>query len=79
MSNFEMNIYVASTGVQMTITWDNEEQYRLGKKLLTDMGAIVVPANGETREFFGLDNKQQLASLLKFMQSLKDKKNPPSN
>ena len=56
MPNLEMDIYTVSTGVQVTVEWPNEEGYRLGKELLTKMGAHCGPAGEvrKNREFFYL-------------------------
>jgi hypothetical protein len=74
-----MDIYTATTGIEMTIKWSNEDEYQLGKQFLKDMGAGCGPP-GEVRardqkpEFFYLENEQQLEALFKFMQSLKEKR-----
>lgn len=74
MSNLKMDIYTKATGVQMTIAWANEEEYQLGKKFLTDMGASCGRSSdrrGEKPAFFYLENRQQLESLYEFMRSLR--------
>ena len=68
----KMNVYTA--GVQMTINWANHEEYRLGKKLLMDMGACFAESNGDSPEFFGLENEQQVEALFNFRKSLTEKK-----
>lgn len=74
-----MDIYTATTGVEMTIKWANEEEYQLGKKFLTDMEAGCGPPDkardhDQKPEFFYLENEQQLEALFKFMRSLKEKR-----
>ncbi len=34
MSKLKMEIYTASTGVEMTLSWTNEEEFSLGKAFL---------------------------------------------
>lgn len=75
--SLEMDIYTQSTGVQMTIAWANEEEYQLGKKFLTDMGALDFPSDEVRREkpeFFYLENRQQLEALFEFRRSLRGKR-----
>jgi len=75
MLNLKMDIYTKATGVQMTITWANEEEYQLGQKFLTDMGASCGQASdrrGEKPAFFYLESKEQLESLYEFRRSLRE-------
>lgn len=79
MLNLEMDIYTATTGVEMTIKWASENEYQLVKKFLTDMGAGCGPpsrvrAAGQRPEFFYLENDEQFHALLNFMRSLKEKR-----
>jgi hypothetical protein len=74
MSNLKMKIYTAATGVEMTIAWANEEEYKLGDKFLTDMGALNFPPGGDKPASFYLENKEQLESLYEFRRSLREKK-----
>jgi hypothetical protein len=72
MSELEMDVYTATTGVQMTIAGADEQQYQMGKEFLTRMGANCGPP-GQSRkrpEFFYLQDEQQLQSLLEFRKSL---------
>ena len=70
-----MDVYTASTGVQMTIWWANEEDYKKGREFLVKMGADCgPPAPGRKRpEFFYLQNEQQRRSLLALRKSLSRK------
>jgi hypothetical protein len=72
--NLKMDIYTATTGVEMTIKWANEEEYQLGRKFLTDMGADCGSSRGTKPEFFYLKNKQQLEALYEFRQALKEER-----
>jgi hypothetical protein len=72
-----MDIYAANIGVEMTIDWANEEEYQLGKKFLTDIGASCSSRSdprGEKPVFFYLENRQQLDALLEFRKSLKERR-----
>jgi hypothetical protein len=60
----------------MTIAWANEQEYQLGKKFLTEMGASCGQSSarrGEKAEFFYLESKQQLEALFQFRRSLREK------
>jgi hypothetical protein len=79
MSNLKMDIYNRATGVQMTIGWANEEEYQLGKKFLTDLGAGCGSSSDRREQkpaFFYLENQQQLETLYEFRRSLREKANP---
>lgn len=71
MSNLEMEIY--ADGAVLTLTWANEQQYQLGKKYLTDLGALWFDRPSATPDFVYLENRQQLKMLYDFQKSLKDK------
>jgi hypothetical protein len=73
MSSLKMKIYTAATGVEMTIAWSNENEYELGDKFLTDMGALNFPPHGDKPASFYLKNKAQLDSLYEFRRSLREK------
>lgn len=79
MPNFKIDIYNRATGVQMTIRWANEDEYQLGKKFLTDLGASCGNSS-DRREgkpaFFYLENQQQLEALYEFRRSLREKAKP---
>ena len=66
-----MDIYTASTGVQMTIWRPSEEAYQKGREFLVKMRADCGPPNQtrERPEFFYLQDREQLRSLMKFRKS----------
>lgn len=74
MSNLKMKIYTAATGVEMTIAWETADDYKLGDKFLTEMGALNLPSIGDKPASFYLETKQQLESLYEFRRSLREKK-----
>lgn len=77
MSKLKMKIYTAASGVEMTVAWANEEEYKLGNKFLADMGVLNFPSDGDRPASFYLETKQQLESLYEFRRSLRDKKEYP--
>lgn len=74
MLSLKMDIYTRETGAQMTIAWENEEEYQIGKKFLMDMGAHSGRSSDRRDDklaFFYLKTKQQLESLYEFRRALK--------
>lgn len=71
-----MDVYIASTGVQMTIALKSEDQYQRVKKFLTGMkansGSPDAPRR-ETPEFFYLQDQKQFDAFREFLLSLKEK------
>lgn len=74
MSNLKMKIYTAATGVEITIAWANEDDYKLGNKFLTDMGVLNFPPEADKPASFYLENKEQLESLYKFRRTLREER-----
>jgi hypothetical protein len=73
MSNLKMRIYTAATGVEMTIAWANENEYKLGYKFLMDMGALDFPPNRDKPASFYLKTEEQRDALYEFRRSLREK------
>ncbi len=76
MSNLAMDIYTQSSGVQLTLDWDNEEEYQIGKKFLADLGALFFEnrqSNPCKADFVYLENTGQLEALYEFRRSLQEK------
>jgi hypothetical protein len=71
MSNLEMRI--SARGVGLTLAWANEEQYQLGKKFLTDLGALFFEPHDEQPESVYLKERHDLTALLEFRKSLREK------
>jgi len=77
MSNLEMDIYTRATGVQVTIAWVDEDEYQLGKKFLTELGAGCGQSSDRRSDksaFYYLETEDQLKSLYAFMRGLRDNK-----
>jgi hypothetical protein len=73
MPNLRMKIYTAATGVEMTVAWANEKEFKLGYKFLTDMGALGIPPNGDKPASFYLETKEQRDALHEFRRSLRER------
>ncbi len=77
MPKYEMEIYNASSGVVLTLSWDSEVEYLQGKAFLKELvGGRVGQAElrpGEL-EFYYLENDQQRDALYEFMRTLKKHK-----
>lgn len=77
VSNLTMDVYIASTGVQMTIALESEDQYQRVREFLSGMKANSGPTGApwqEKPEFFYLQDQQQFASLCEFLRSLKERR-----
>lgn len=68
-----MKIYTASTGVEKMIAWADENDYKLGYKFLTGIGALDFPSNGSKPASFYLKTKEQRDALYEFRRSLRQK------
>jgi hypothetical protein len=75
MPNLKMKIYNAATGVEMTIAWANDEEYKVGNKFLANMGVLNFPSDGARPASFYLETNQQLEALYDFRRSLREKQN----
>ena len=70
MSDLKTRLYTAETGVEITISWTSQEDFKLGTKFLTDMGVLSFPPDGEKPASFYLETEQQLESLYQFRRAL---------
>jgi hypothetical protein len=73
MPNLKMDVYTQSTGVQLTLSWNNEQEYQRAKEFLASLGASCIsqgePSSGKP-EFVYLENTKQLEALYEFRRSL---------
>lgn len=71
-----MNVYDGTTGVQMTMTWANEEEYQQVRAFLIDVGAMAFASNDDRQdqpEFFCVKAREQLDALFEFSRSIRNK------
>ena len=76
-----MDVYTHETGVQMTLTWESEEEFRLGKEFLEsfldgDFG--FTSTKPDKIPFCYLRDQNQLNALHDFRRELRDKRNRSS-
>lgn len=74
--SLEMDVYIQTNGVQMTIAWTNEEEYQIGRNFLMNLGASCGQSSERRHDkpaFFYLENENQLEALFEFRQSLREK------
>jgi hypothetical protein len=77
MTKLKTEIYTATTGVEMTLSWANEEEYQLGIKYMADMGAACGQSSapeGDKPAYFCLENERQLDALLNFRRELRNRR-----
>jgi hypothetical protein len=68
VANREMTIYAG--GVEATLIWRDEAEYRLARKFLTDRGALIAPSTDgrkKEEEYIYLENKGVIEALLNYM------------
>jgi hypothetical protein len=72
MSKLEMEFYTAATGVQFSVTWKDEEEYRRAKAFLAEVrGAPVGPARADAPEFYYFETEEQCRALFRFQRELR--------
>lgn len=73
-----MDVYTRETGVQMTLTWDSEEDFLLGKDFLENLLSgdfgFTTTKPGKI-PFCYLRDQSQLNALHDFRRELRDKRN----
>ena len=76
-ASYEMEIYLAASGVEMTLLWPSQEGYRLGREFMSKMGAGPIsrsPDRVGDPEYYYLENDQQSEALSAFRKALKKRK-----
>lgn len=78
MSKVKMEIYTRETGVEMTLTWRNEEEFLLGKEFLEelldgDFGFTSIQPG--KIPFCYMRDEKQLQALFDFRRELRNRRN----
>jgi len=78
MSKVKMEIYTRETDVEMTLTWENKEEFLLGKAFLEelldgDFGFMSI--NSGKTPFCYIRDEEQLQALFEFWRGLKSGRN----
>ena len=76
MKNLSMLIYTAFNGVETTVTWANQDEYRAVKKFFEDAGASVMSISSKVpteAEFVYVENRERIQGLNEFVKSLREK------
>jgi hypothetical protein len=80
MSDFKMDVYTASSGVEMTLTWESEEEFRLGKAFLEQLldgdSSFLIIEEGKI-PFCYLRDREQLLALHDFRRELRNRRSQP--
>ncbi|MGC2778517.1 MAG: hypothetical protein WA418_23085 [Bradyrhizobium sp.] len=74
MSKLKTEIYTASTGVEMTLSWNNEEEFSSGKAFLQRMVGDRMgrdERHPDKPDCYYLENERQFEALLAFRQELR--------
>lgn len=71
MSKFEMEFYTVATGVAFSVTWKDEDEYRLAKAFLDNLvGGPVARHNPNKPESYYFETEQQRDALFRFQREL---------
>lgn len=75
MSALKTEIYIAWTGVSMTLTWANERDYDSAMEFFAELGVLCVPSlpDQDLPLFVSLENEQQLEALYEFRRKLRER------
>jgi hypothetical protein len=82
MSKLKTEIYTASTGVEMTLSWNNEEEYSSGRAFLQKLVGGPMGRNDrhpDKPECYYLENERQLEALLAFRHELRGRRSRPTS
>jgi len=72
MATLEMVFYTVATGVQFSVTWKDEEEYRRAKAFLAELGgAPVGRARTDALEFYYFETEEQCRALFQFQRELR--------
>lgn len=77
MSNFAMLVYNATTGVESTLFWQDEEEFRMASEFLrklTGRPASAKETNPDQPDFYYLETAEQAEALLNFGKQLSERK-----
>jgi hypothetical protein len=66
MSKLKMEFYTVETGVEFSVTWKDEEEYRRAKAFLTELAGPPVGRAAGKPEFFYFETREQCLALFRF-------------
>lgn len=75
MSKFEMEFYIATTGVALFLSWRNEREFRMGQAFLQELADGPVYTKKlypDQPDIYYLETEQQYEALMNFRQRLRD-------
>lgn len=76
MTKFKMTFYHKSEGIEFSVLWADEQQYRSAKKSLEDLtgGSYgVVESDPDHPEYYVLETEQQFRALTELRETLRNK------
>lgn len=75
MKTFKTTFYDYSTGVEFTMSWPDEMQYRKGKAFLDKLTAGIMTSQHPDRpDFYILETEQQYMALIEFRKRLQEER-----
>lgn len=75
VSNYRMQFYTRHNGIQMTLVWPNEREFRLGQQFLQDIAGGPTSAekyHPDDPDFYYLTTEAQYDALLEFRRKLRN-------
>ena len=72
MSKLEMEFYTVESGVQFSVTWKNDEEYRRAKAFLTELAGPPVGRDAGKPEFYYFETDEQCRALFRFQRELRE-------
>jgi len=68
-----MEFYTAETGVEFSVTWKDDQEYRRAKAFLAELaGPPAGRARAEDPEFYYFETKEQCRALFRFQRELRE-------
>jgi cytosine/adenosine deaminase-related metal-dependent hydrolase len=71
MSKLKMDFYTRETGVQFSVTWKDDEEYRRAKAFLTELAGLPVGRDAGKPEFYYFETEEQCRALFRFQRELR--------
>jgi hypothetical protein len=74
MSKFEMEFYTVATGVAFSVTWKDEDEYRLATAFLDDLIGGPIRRHDPNKPAFYYFETQQQDALFRFQRELRKRR-----
>ena len=72
MSNLVMEFYSVETGVEFSVTWKSDEEFRRARAFLTELAGPPVGRAAGKPEFYYFEKDEQCRALFRFQRELRE-------